>query len=127
MEWRALTSREAGCLGRLVAMQFPGAAALREQVRGGIQARTLDEDGSIELHGPPGPKLARTVREKQSGEITVEVRGPDRDGTDVVALLHVRDGLLRELEFFRPTGGTVVELPAPEAWREHAVLPSHGS
>jgi hypothetical protein len=47
------------------------------------------------------------------GRVPVEAEGDDDDGMPVFALLHVIDGYLWELEFWRGDGDVIQRLPDP--------------
>jgi hypothetical protein len=76
---------------------FPGRQALREQVAI-LCGRSIDPEGSLELKAS-GPKADVAHR------VPVEAVMEDRDGVSIHILLHVRDGLLSELEIYKDTLG----------------------
>lgn len=95
---RQLTPAELGILRRLLTTPFPGCSELRAQLPHTWVTGTC----------PCGcPSIALTVNRPRIASalvrrpIPVEGRTRDRDGTEVVVLLHTRDGYLAELELYR--------------------------
>lgn len=114
MTLRRLTTVEREYLLRLLELDFPGRTELLSQVPSCL-ARTIsrvgDHKGTIELHPqrtPPAPVRMR---------VPVTATAPDEDGLPIVFLLHVQNGLLRELEVLRDDGQPIVRLPEPEELR----------
>jgi hypothetical protein len=97
---RPLADDEREIVGVLLREQFPGNEALAAQLVG-AQARRVDTEGSLELAVTSGPPAAVVRR------IPVEAEVLDADGTTIHVLLHVVDGFMNELEFFREDGGMV--------------------
>lgn len=108
---RPPTEAEKGLIDALLAAEFPGKEALRMQVATAL-VKTLDEDGGLEISPPQGSPLAPVVR-----RIPVEAEADDVDGVPIHLLLHVVDGLARELELFREDGKPVQRQPSPESLR----------
>jgi hypothetical protein len=97
--FRSLSDVEQAVLKRLLEGDFPGAAALRKQSQG-VEGRTIDSEGSLELQPPENaPQAAVVERVPIEGELI------DRDGTAIRVLLHVVEGQMAELEVFRDAGG----------------------
>jgi hypothetical protein len=109
-EFRALTGSERRILDVLLAADFPGNTALNAQASRAL-VREIDSDGSLEI-SVTGGVPAEVVR-----RVPVEAEADDDDGATVHVLLHVVDGLLNELEFYRDGEGTVRRKPAGEDLR----------
>ena len=91
---RPLTDDEAGVLAALLAVDFPGVQALREQARAALASPGCDCGcGTIDLHPVGGPSA--DVQEHVPVEGTVV--GSDGEPEGVVLLL-VRQGRLLSLE-----------------------------
>jgi hypothetical protein len=89
---------------------FPGKRTLVQQLAT-ARVRRIDGDESLEFALDDGPR-AEVVR-----RIPVEAEGEDADGVTIHILLHVLDGVMKELEIFREDGGSVQRLPTREALR----------
>ena len=101
VKWRPLAGDERSVLLRLLSAEFAGKKQLLEQATG-ASARTLDDDGSIALLPRAGTAVARVER-----RVPVEAYSDEAAGPHVHVLLHVVDGFLNELEFYRDDGAPV--------------------
>ena len=102
---RELTAVEREILDLLLRDPFPGRDQLREQLDS-ARVRRIDEYddnyGSVEFvvdHARPAPVTAYMVAEAGT---------EDEDGVPVEVLLHVRDGVLRELEVVKADGSPLI-------------------
>ena len=102
-KFRPLTQQETEILRVLLGTQFPGQPELIEQLAY-VSAHQIDSDGSLEFGPIDGPR-ARVVR-----RIPVEAEEEDQDGVTIHVLLHVLDGLMRELEVYREDSAPVISL-----------------
>jgi hypothetical protein len=116
-ELRAASRAELELLEVLLTRDFPGATQLLAQLSG-LEVAVVDDDGSLSLRSHAGSKAESVTR-----RVVTEGQYPDGDGQPVHVLLHVLDGRLHELEFFREDGRTVMQrLPAhlqdfvPDPW-----------
>lgn len=106
---RDLQPHERDILDRLVLQDFPGSAALAEQAK---LVKIAEECGcpsiifAVEGSAPKAAVLQR---------VPVEAESNDVDGMGLHFMLHVVDGVLRELEIFREDSEPVKELPAAAA------------
>lgn len=91
----------------LLSADFPGRNAVAEQVAV-ASVRAIDNNGSLEF-APSDKSLAEVVR-----RIPVEAELDDGDGVTIHVLLHVVDGLLRELEVYRDDSGRVQRALVPD-------------
>jgi hypothetical protein len=73
--------------------------------------RQLDDNGTSDLLVRSGAKA--NVRHR----IPVEVEGEDIDGTTIHVLLHVVEGVARELEVYKDDGSPVIKMPEPSKLR----------
>jgi hypothetical protein len=98
---RHLDDDERAILDALLAVDFPGAAALRAQARAVRVAGRACGCGcpSITLTVPRGAPKAHVV-----GRVPVSASGRDGSGTHVGVLLHVVDGELHEIEAYDVEG-----------------------
>jgi hypothetical protein len=100
-EWRRITEREKRLVERLLSGTFEGAEELRSQLTD-ARVRTLDESGSIEFAPcSAGAPSAVSQRVPAEGEVV------DTDGVVIHVLVHVIDGLIRELELHKEDGSAV--------------------
>jgi hypothetical protein len=84
----------------LLSTDFPGRDAVAEQVAV-ASVRAIDHNGSLEF-APSDMTPAEVVR-----RIPVEAELDDSDGVTIHVLLHVVDGLVKELEVYRDDSGDV--------------------
>lgn len=96
-DMRSLSPGEQEVILALLKDEFPGRRALLDQVPN-LSARSIDREGSLELRAS-GPKAEVTNR------VPVEAFMYDQDGFSIHVLLHVRDGLLSELEIYKDNLG----------------------
>ncbi len=81
-------------LSVLLAAQFPGRVQIAKQIES-ARGRVVDQDGSIALQAPEGPRADVERR------VPVEAEAEDQDGMTFHVLLHVVDGFIAELEIYR--------------------------
>lgn len=106
--FRQPSADERKLISELTAAEFPGRAEVIEQLEHCV-VRLIDEDGSLEirvLHAVVAPVLYR---------IPTELYGPDLDAVQISVLLHVVDGLCREIEIYKVDGTTIQRMP--EVWQ----------
>lgn len=104
MAFRPPTEQERAVLEKLAAADFRGSNEIRAQLPS-LMVRVVDDDGSLELVSSSGPDA--TVNHT----VPVEAESVDRDGVRVQILLHVADGRIKELEFYKVDGSKVLQLP----------------
>jgi hypothetical protein len=92
--FRPLTSRELALIERLLEPDFPGRDELRQQLKA-VTGRQILDDGTLELSCEGGPRAPVYRRVPTEGDYL------DADGQQVSVLLHVRDGLMCELEVLK--------------------------
>lgn len=109
-DWREPTASERELLAVLLAVNFKGREAIQEQVRT-ARVRTVDAEGSIAFD------VSHPVRASVSHRVAIEAEADDRDGVAVHMLLHVVDGRVSELEFYKDDSSPILELPPPTRWR----------
>jgi hypothetical protein len=90
--------------------KFPSDSALRERMSKAV-VRSIDEDGSLEISVADGPRAEVAHR------IPVEAVAMDSDGMPIHILVHVVDGMLQELEYFREDSRPVQHPPAAKDLR----------
>ncbi|HJW75390.1 MAG TPA: hypothetical protein VJ787_06940 [Thermoleophilia bacterium] len=110
MEWRRITASEIALVNLLLSANFSESKAIAEQVRN-ARVRTVDANGSIAF------TVASSERAVVKHRVPIEAEADDRDGTVVHMLLHVVDGQVSELEFFKEDSSAILDLPPPDRWR----------
>ena len=108
-EFKALTPYAEAILVNLLTVEFPGRQEVAHQVAT-AHARPLDDHGCLELRAASGAPRAEVIR-----RIPVEAEAPDVDGMTIHILLHVVDGYVDELEFFRDDGRRLQGRVQPDA------------
>ncbi len=73
----------------------------------GAQARAIDPGGSLEL------RAANGVTADVVHRVPVEAEYDDEDSVIVHVLLHVVEGRIAELEFYKDDGSAILRRPAP--------------
>ncbi len=106
---RPLSGEEKAILERLFEKNFPERDRLREQAVGSFVEEW--DDGSRTLSFVAGHNTPA------AHWVAVEAEYDDADGVTAHVLLHVRDGHVFELEFFREAPGPVLKRPAPDELR----------
>jgi hypothetical protein len=109
-DFRRLSDLEGQLLAVLLGADFSGRDALVEQVAT-ASVREIDHNGSLEFASSE-KEPARVVR-----RIPVEAELEDSDGVTIRVLLHVVDGLLRELEIYRDDSSCVQRSLVPKDLR----------
>jgi hypothetical protein len=102
-QFRPLSGRERELIERLLNQDFPGRDELRIQLQSATARQVLD-DGTLELRCESG--LKAPVRDRVPTEGTCR----DIDGGTVDVLLHVVDGVMKELEILKH-GGPLLRPP----------------
>jgi hypothetical protein len=108
--WRSLTALEEAIINRLLHEEFPGVDVLRRQFVD-LRARPIERELSVEL------KVDNQVRAILKKRVPVEAQycedEPYKDlgQVHVHILLHVRGGLMSELEFYKDDGTSITRLP----------------
>jgi hypothetical protein len=97
---RPLTELERQVLQKLLIPNFSGRDEIREQSKDCIAIPTGDPDnyGSIYL------KTDSPVKAPVTSLVPVEGFAKDKDGAEIVIILHMDDGFIHELEFVRSDG-----------------------
>ena len=108
MHWRDLAANEQALLNRLLTPTFSGKDQLRVQLKH-CRVRTIDDNGSLEFEVNTDTRIP----DAKYGVLTEgEFRDFDQGAAHV--LLHVRDGLVRILEFYKEDSSNVLNMPQPE-------------
>ena len=119
---RDLTDEERTFLNLLLAHDFKGNPQLREQLRvARVNGSGKENDPTIGLLVDTGKAPAAPVRH----EIPVEAVTTDRDGAVIHVLLHVVDGFIDELEFYRDDERPIMERPHASDLRDFFVPEKH--
>lgn len=98
---RAASPEEMDLLQHMLSAHFPGSEDLKRQMWS-VVVEQIDRNGSLLLR-PVAPTHATVSR-----RIPVEASYLDSDGVLVHVLIHVRDGVLNELEIYREDSGDVL-------------------
>ncbi len=110
MPFRELTDYERRVIDKLLEGDFPGRAALSEQITNSL-VRELDADGCLEFD------VRTDVKAIVKDRIPTEGEYDDIDSITVHILLHVVDGKVNELEIYKDDGSQVIQMPAPTTLR----------
>jgi hypothetical protein len=113
--YRELTSYEGELIEKLLSASFLGADVLARQLKQS-RVREIDENGSL------GFAVSSIEKAPVKGRVPVEAEAKDRDGMGVHVELHVLDGQLAELAFYREDSARIQE-PPPVASFEVMALP----
>jgi hypothetical protein len=113
--FRPLTSYEQKLLYVLLEPDFPGKDQILQQIAH-AQARTIDQDGSIEFAVDPNLKADGVLY-----AVPTEAEARDQDGVTIHVLLHVVNDKVKELEVFREDNSPVLQMPEPEAFQVFAI------
>jgi hypothetical protein len=97
-------------LRRLLSAEFPGNTALIAQLPH-IEVRNIDAEGSLEI------RVTEDNKACVHSTVPVEASYSDTGNSDPFAprvriLLHVRNGLMHELEFFKDDGSRILREPS---------------
>jgi hypothetical protein len=109
-DFRPPSPWEQAILSRLLEIDFLGRDELHEQVSGCVVRALVgpgDHEGTIEI------SVSSDVKAPVTSSVPVEGIGHDDDGMEIDFLLHIRDGVLRELEVLRADGYPLRKLPDP--------------
>lgn len=110
--YRRLTTAERLLLGLMLRESFQGSEALACQAFDAeTRVRRLDDDGSLGFLVRPTVAVSDV-----DDRVPVEARAVDAGGAVVRAVLHVQDGVITELEFYRENGETLDEIPPITHW-----------
>ncbi|WP_124835885.1 DUF6984 family protein [Burkholderia sp. Bp9031] len=93
-------------ISELTAAEFPGRAEVIKQLQQCV-VRVIDEEGSLEVGIPPHAIAAPVLH-----RVPTELYGPDVDGVQISVLLHVVDGVCREIEIYKVDGTDIQRMPA---------------
>jgi hypothetical protein len=107
-DFREISNYEKRVIDLLLAEEFPGRDELRKQVER-CRVRTIDDEGSIEME--PSLRVQAPVMKT----VPVEAYAEDSDGVMVHVLLHVKDGIAVELEFYKDDSSRI--LSRPNQWQ----------
>lgn len=104
--FRSPSASERELISELTAAKFVGRAEVIKQLQQCV-VRLIDEDGSLEL-GVPSDAIAAPVLYR----VPTELYGPDVDGVQISVLLHVVEGVCREIEIYKLDGTDIQRMPA---------------
>jgi hypothetical protein len=104
-DFRELTGRERGLVKQLTQPDFIGAARIREQLEA-CEARTVDPEGSFEL------RVKNKAPARVFYRVPVELEARDQDGTPIHVLLHVIDGIVKQIEVYKDRSAPITAWPS---------------
>jgi len=107
INYREMTPDERRLLEHLLNVDFPGRGAIWEQISNSLVTE-IDENGSLEFKSKIGVKANVNKR------IPVEAEFEDTDGVKVHLLLHVVNGVVKELEIYKDDGSPINKKPETE-------------
>lgn len=114
--YRDLKFLEKQLLARLLEIRFPGRDQIAIQLET-CQVKTLDEHGCLEF--TVKSKIQAPVEQR----VPVEAQAIDEDGDTIHMLLHVVNGKVDELEFYKESADPIRRLPPANEW-EVIILPA---
>jgi len=114
--FRSPSDDERALLSRLLEPTFPGRDDI-SRILAGVKVRTIDEQGSLQLHSDV-PGMLTGIK-----AIPVEAEANDVDGYAIHVLLHVVHGRPDELEIYKDDSSAIQQMPSPSAF-EVIVLPA---
>jgi hypothetical protein len=106
---RKVNEQEISLVESLLGRSVPGADALRSQLADSL-VRPMNDDGTILRFKVSPQAVPATLPYKQN--VAVEAVAKDLDGCRVEVLLHVKDGLIYELEYVKVDGTPLQRRPA---------------
>lgn len=89
---------------RLLEVDFPGRDVILEQINNSVVTE-IDENGSLEFD----VKIKTKANVKR--RIPIEAEYEDADGITIHLLLHVVDGIVKELEIYKDDTSTTIKMP----------------
>lgn len=104
---RNLNQIEKDILNQFLTKAFQGREVVAKQIENAKAEDSKDDDGYGSILLRTSIKEAAVVKER----IPVEALVPDVDGIDIAILLHVVDGYINELEFFKVDGSPMIGKP----------------
>jgi hypothetical protein len=108
--WRSLTTLEEAIINRLLQEDFPAVEVLRRQFVD-LQARPIARELSVELKVDNQVRAILKTRMPIAAEYCDDEPYKDLGQIHVHILLHVRGGLMSELEFYKDDGTSITRLP----------------
>ncbi len=105
---RNVSQQELSIIESLLDRDVPGAEALRSQLSGSLVYPMNDDETILRFKMSP-QAVPATVPYKQN--VAVEAAASDLDGRRVEVLLHVKDGLIYELEYVKVDGSNLKRRP----------------
>jgi hypothetical protein len=103
--FRAPTPHERELIGTLTQKEFEGVTEIRIQLAS-CEVRPIDAEGSLEL------RVKESRKAKVRFRVPVELAGRDTDGFGIHVLLHVVDGICKEIEVYKDTSDAILSWPA---------------
>jgi Domain of unknown function (DUF6984) len=109
-EWRKLAAAEEELLALLLSAEFRGKEAVARQLST-AWVRTIDNEGSLAF------KVSTSEKAAVDRRIPIEAEANDLDDVTIHMLLHIVDGVVFELEFYREDSAPIFKLPSVREWR----------
>jgi hypothetical protein len=106
-DFREQTEKERELIARLLEPDFPGKETLARQMSPS-RVRHIDLEGSLEFEFPLVESPAPVVK-----RVPIEAEGADDDGIGIHVLLHVVDGIAKEVEIYKDDGSPIERMPEP--------------
>ncbi|WP_407645308.1 DUF6984 family protein [Halothiobacillus diazotrophicus] len=103
-EFRQTSDQEETLIRELLANDFVGRREVEMQLRN-CNVRAIDSYGSLEL------KPSVTHSASVTHRVPTEIWGEDEDGILVHVLLHVIDGMCKEIEIYKDSPSSIVKMP----------------
>jgi len=109
-KYRPLSSYERKILDRLLEADFQGRNQILEQLNKCL-VRTIDKEGSLEFH------VQTDLKTEVKRRIPIEGEVEDADEVMIHVLLHVVNGVLTELEFYKDNSSPIIAMLDPSRLR----------
>jgi hypothetical protein len=109
-EWRDLSPDEKDLVGNLMKNDFPGRDGIAKQI----------EHAKVRMLDIPVLQFRVDIDEKVNviDSVPVEAFCEDLDGMTIHALLHVSQGVVQEIEFYKDDGSPILRMPEGKQFRQ---------
>jgi hypothetical protein len=111
-EFRPLSKQERAILARLLEASFPGRDEIEAQLPHAMVREIAgpgDHEGTVEF------KVDTKVKAPVKWSVPVIGMAQDEDAVEVDFVLHIRDGIIAELEIVKADGSALQKMPAATA------------
>ena len=117
---RALTQTEYGLVETLLDHYGANSSYLHKQLQQ-VAVTPINDDGSIIRFELPSTAIAAPM--PRIHFVPVEATAKDADGTPIHVLLHVRNGMIYELEYVKEAPLPILRIPEARDLRDFIIVP----